>query len=485
MLKRSFIFVCCLLAFAWPTKPLHAQLVPPDLNCVSTLGNGDIVLEWTNPANVCAGVYTFTIWGSDAGPNGPFNVVANISTTSSTSYVHSGANGNTTTWNYYITAECDAATSVASDTVDNLDPIEPHINYVTVAGGQAQLNWSPGESPETAGYIIYLVVGSAFQPIDTVWGAMDTTFTDTENSANAGSLSYTIAAIDSCENTGIINVSPHASIFLTATTQNCAASGTATWNAYQIWPGGVMNYKLYASYDGAPAVLVDSTNALTDTFPYTTANVCLYVVATEAATGYTSTSNVLCLPGNPESPVTDLYLHTATVASQGINRLFYSVNPLSGVENIQIERSEDSITFTSIDAFDPGGALTGLITFDDETALNDSRYYYYRVVMEDNCGNETTSNTVKTVLLNGYAYSNFNNALTWNLFMHELGTPLDHRIERLGGTGWEPVANDTFLVAHEEDVQELVADSGTICYVVTATALVQLGTLTDTVTSRS
>lgn len=486
MTNHAFIkVVALLLSIMLFSRGVYAQLQPPDLNCVGTLGNGDVQLDWSNPTNACAGVYTYTVWGSNSGIAGPYNIISVISNTLQTSFIHVGANGNTTTWNYYITAECDATVSATSDTIDNLDPVTPDINFVTVNNGLAEFNWSPGASPETYGYIIYLVVGSNYQPIDTVIGALDTTYLDLVNFPTSGSRSYTVAAIDSCFNTGVINTTPHSTIFVSATTQNCSGQGIASWSPYQNWVGGVTNYKLYASYNNAPPVLVDSTTALADTFDYTIDSVCLFVVATQVGTGYTSTSNVVCISGNPESPISDLYVHTATVLQQGINRVFYSVNPGSDVNEVFIERSEDSITYNSIDIL-PAPATTGIQTYDDETALTDSKSYYYRVKMKDNCNNEVFSNAVKTILLNGYAYSNYINSLTWDGFFHQLGPTVEYTLERNSAAGWQPLTLiDPLATLYEEDVQQLVADSGTLCYVVSAKAIVQLGATTDTVTSRS
>jgi gliding motility-associated-like protein len=483
--------VLFILLFLFISIINQAQIInAPDLNCVSTLGNGDVELIWTIPNNPCGPFVSYTIYYA-TNINGPYTAFApDIINQFQTVFIHTGANGNNTTYYYYMVSNfnCPGGVQTFSDTLDNLDPVPPVINNATVSGGLAQLNWSPSVSPETYGYIVYSVdaLGN-YTPIDTLYGANTTSFSDFINSPSIQSQEYTIASIDSCNHTGLINTDPHKTIYATVTTNDCAGIGVINWNAYNSWTAGVKKYELYATYNGGAPVLLDSTTLLADTFVYSGILTCVYIVAYEnSINNYTSASNIVCLTPNPQSPVTNLYLLNATVSSQTTNTLFYSVDPSSDVLQVKIERSDDGVSFSSIDVFVPP-TLIGVLSYDDPTVLNDIKSYYYRVVMKDNCGTEKSSNIAKTVLLTGYSFSNFVNSLVWDNCINEYGQVYSYEVDRLNGATWNNIQT-TFptVLTYEENVEQLVADTGTLCYVIKANVALSLPNgILDTVVSRS
>jgi len=154
------------------------------------------------------------------------------------------------------------------------------------------------------------------------------------------------------------------------------------------------------------------------------------------------------------------------------------------VLNVYVDRSDDGVDYTTIAVYDPPASLAGVLTYDDSTALTDVKSYYYRVAMKDACGVTDTSNRAKTILLSGYAYSNLTNSVSWDDYQNDLDTVLSYNLQRQTA-GWTSIAVNPPLNAYQEPVEALVGDSGTLCYVVTATALIEYGTNVDTVTSRS
>lgn len=469
-------------------QKISAQnIIAPDLNCVSNLANGDVVLNWSIPNNSCGPFISYTIYYATA-LGGPYIAfIPAITNQLQTTFTHVGANGNNITYYYYMVSNynCSGA-QLTSDTIDNLDPIPPTIISASVSNSLAQLSWLPSTSPETFGYIVYHVIGIANIPVDTLYGANNTTFTDFINSPESNFLTYTVATIDSCGNAGTINITPHHTIFASAVTNDCGGYGVLSWNAYTNWTA-VKKYEVYASYNNAAAVLLDSTTALTDTFIYNTVPTSLYVIAYENNSTATSISNVFDITPNSQTPVTNLFLRNVTVVSMAVNRLFYQVDPASNVLAIKIERSDDGLDFSAIDAFNPPANLNGLLVYNDSTAITDFKSYYYRVVMKDNCGFETASNAAKTILLNGYSFSNYTNSLSWDYYLNDSSVVNDYILQRNSFTGWLPI--QTFPLtqtAYEENVETLVGDTGTLCYVVKAAITTHLpdGTLLND-TSRS
>lgn len=486
-MSRFFQHIILLLLVA-ASFQLSAQVMnPPHLKCATAQANGQVLLEWSLPNNTCGPFIAYTIYVA-TNYNGPYNILTNINNEFQTTYLDASANAAVNTYYYYMISvyNCPGATQPTSDTLDSAPLVTPNILYVTLNGSHAQLNWQQGVSPETAGYIIYKVVGGANIPIDTVYGANITSYLDLGSNPNSTSEQYTIAAFDSCWNTSLINTNPHRTIFLEGAPSACKGIVIINWNTYINWANNVKHYKIYLSFNGGPYTLYDSTTQPIDTVPYISSNMCVFVSAVENVTDFESASNILCFTPNPQNPVSDVFVHTATVFQPGTNRIFYSANPQSQIINMLVERSEDGIEFNSIDAFNPG-FIPGIQFYDDENAFNESRSYYYRVTMKDNCGNELTSNYAKTVLLQGYAFSNFVNELSWDDYKHEAGNVFRYDIQRRTPSGWQTIQSfsppENFF---SEDVNVLVGDSGTLCYVIMAYASVTLpnGAI-DTVSSRS
>ncbi len=488
MLKPLFKHIVILSNVILLCLTAKAQVMnPPNLKCATAQANGQVLLEWSLPNNNCGPFIAYTIYVATSF-NGPYNVLTSINNEFQTTYLDVTANAAVNTYYYYIISvyNCPAASQPTSDTLDSNPPVTPQIIVVTLNGSNAELNWQPSPSPETAGYIIYKVVGGANIPVDTVYGASVTSYLDLGSNPNAASEEYTIAAFDSCWNASLINTLPHRTIFLTGAPSACKGIVIINWNAYINWLGNVKQYKIYLSYNGGPYTLYDSTTQVIDTIPYTSDNMCVFISAEENGTGIVSASNILCFTPNPQKPVSDVFVHTATVLLPGTNRIFYSANPQSQIINLLIERSEDGIEFNSIDAFNPG-SVPAIQFYDDENTFNESRSYYYRVTMKDNCGNELTSNYAKTIILQGYSFSNLINEISWDDFLHEKGNVFQYDVKRKTPGGWQSIQTysppENFL---SEDVSALVGDSGTICYVIESLASVTLPDNTlDTVSSRS
>lgn len=481
---KKFLLSILLVFFFLPGK--SQTIFPPHLSCISNFLNGDIQLTWITPNNGCGGFISYTIYGSSTGKNGTYNVIATIPTQGQTTYTFTGANGNTTTWHFYMVSDfnCPGGTAISSDTIDNQDPLSPVMNFVTVSGtNSVTLNWQQGASPQTYGYIIYKVVGTVNTPIDTIIGKSMTTYTDIGSSPSTGSVGYKIAAIDSCGRTGLISMTEHKTIFLTGSAISCKPTGFLTWTSYQGWT--VDHYVVYDSVGtGAFAPLL-TTKTANATFNYSSDNVCFKVVAYSSGGKDSSASNILYFSGSQYSPVSDLYLRNVTVAAPGENNVYFSTNPSSDILSMKIERSSDGIEYIPVDVVPVPSNLNVINYYGDEDASNGEQSYYYRFITTDSCGNIDTSTFGKSMVLNGYAFTNFKNHLNWDESFMQHGTVLNYRVYRQPNTTPLAVLPVTTLF-YEEDVTGLVGDTGTLCYYVEAEIEMNLpnGT-TDIVYSRS
>ncbi len=461
-------------------------IFPPRLTCISNFLNGDIQLTWIVPNNSCGSFVSYTIYGSSTGKNGTYNVIATISTQGQTTYTFAGANGNTTTWHFYMVSNfnCPGDTAINSDTIDNQDPLSPVMNFVTVSGSNSvTLNWQQGASPQTYGYIIYKVVGTVNTPIDTIIGKSVTTYTDIGSSPSTGSVGYKIAAIDSCSRTGLISLTEHETVFLTGTAVNCKPTGSLTWTSYQGWT--VDHYVVYDSVNTSAFTPLLTTQSTSASFNHSSDDVCFKIVAYSSSGKDSSTSNILCVKGSQYSPVNDFYLRNVTVTAPGENDVYFSTNSSSDILSMKIERSSDGIEYIPIDVVPVPSNLNVINYYGDADASNGEQSYYYRFITTDSCGNIDTSTAGKSIVLGGYAFTNFKNHLNWDESFMQYGTVLNYHVYRQPNTTPITILPATTLF-YEEDVTGLVGDTGTLCYFVEAEIEMNLPDGTkDVVYSRS
>ncbi len=91
-------------------------------------------------------------------------------------------------------------------------------------------------------------------------------------------------------------------------------------------------------------------------------------------------------------------------------------------------RSEDGLNYDTI-AFLPSTNLTANVSYTDADALVNEKSYFYKVVVVDSCNlNVLTSNTGRTIYLNGDVTNYLYNNLWWNAY--EDRVPLGYNVFR-------------------------------------------------------
>lgn len=469
---------------------VKAQLVyAPKLSCVTNGQdvNGDdyVRLIWTVPVNTCGPFNAYYIYRASSF-NGPYGLVYTETNQAATSYDDYGATG---TVYYFMVSDfnCPGGTFLHSDTVDNLDPVAPEINYVTVVNNGAVINWNPGASPETYGYIIYHVQGGSNNPFDTIYGKNNTTYVDAAAAVNTDSVSYSLVSIDSCLNTGPFNQKTQHSIFLTKSVNRCSRTISLTWYPYDHWQPGVLQYDVYASTNGSPYVLEQTLPATTLSYNLTGFNdgdsICVNVVAVQTTTSYTSTSNTLCEKFNVVQPANDLYIRNVTVSAPDHVDVYYSMDSLADLVSLRIERSLDSVLFSPLAAINIPGDLSVTNIFSDTTANTGDLSYFYRIIAVDSCNGQDTSSIAKSILLSGYAFSDLSFLLNWDEAFIEHGTITGYDLYRDDGSGFNKISSfpETNFEYEENNLPTSVP-----CYYVEgiATVIFPSGAI-DTARSRS
>ena len=146
----------------------------PSLRCLAVdEPSGNITLTWVLPTDTAEYFDQYEIWHSSSSA-GPFSLIHSTDIFNTTSYTHTGANGNVQSQYYYIkvVAGCDSlnvATSPASDTLRSI--------YLTVGNTNPQvavLNWNalhvPNLPTSTGMYLIYRKIG-----VSGSWSLIDST----------------------------------------------------------------------------------------------------------------------------------------------------------------------------------------------------------------------------------------------------------------------------------------------------------------------
>lgn len=438
MLKK-YIGIFSLFILLLPTQQIAAQSYPsPDLSCVSNLPNGDVQLIWNVPVVGCGPFVAYNIYYSTV-LAGPYSLLASVTNAAQTSYVHTGANGNVITYYYYIVADynCPGFAAIASDTIDNLDPAPPELQFVTTSDTGNTMLWFPSTSPETYGYIIYDCSGGNFVAMDTIYGISSIWYTDSLylNSANPNSseVCYSVAAFDSCFNTGPIFSPPHHTIYLEVDTPGlCETTINLQWTLYDNWPpaqwvSGVEKYHVYAGqFPNSLYFVANLPGGVDSTFQYQNVNgwsdVCFAIFAISDISGWVSQSNVVCVPGNIFYGPTNFYVRNVTVSAPNTVDISYSFDPGADITVLAMERSTDGVNFSQLSTIPLSSIVAGINVYTDLTANTDQFAYCYRLAASNDCGGKDYSSVGCSMLLTGYAFSDGTNHLDWNASDVDFGT---------------------------------------------------------------
>ena len=325
---------------------------------------------------------------------------------------------------------CEYVSNVVGDDFnDILSPDIPIITNVTIdtLTSNVTINWNQNSQNDTYGYIVYLLDANGFTvEIDTVWGLTNTSYTYSPN-INAGALTYSLSAFDSCFTASSVptyqtsaKAETHTTIFVRSTVGVCDNKVTLTWTDYKGW-SDLSTYEIWGHIIGDPWVKLGSTTGTSYwLFGEALADYC-FVIRAVSSDGDESFSNLKYLTIIAPSQPSFNYLKVATVENEKIE-LRHMIDLVSGVKSLSFQRLNKKGAFEEIGVnTNPTSSNIFIDSLVDVSDLS----YTYRVVVIDSCGNSAnTSNTARTILLqvktdnehrthylNWSAYSNFNGSI--------------------------------------------------------------------------
>jgi gliding motility-associated-like protein len=457
---------------------LRAQVITsPDLACAATLVNGDVLLTWNLPSNSCGPFVAYDIYASNTGIGGPYSLLASVPTQATTTYLHSGANGTSVTWYYYMMSNhnCPGYTQLSSDTLDNLDPVAPPIINATVVNNWAQLNWMPFVSPETYAYIIYRDIGG-FNPIDTVYGRNSTQYTDFTSQVPIHPEEYIIAAMDSCGNTGTTTTQSHRTIHLTCAIGKCVGYVDMQWTDYIGFT--VAGYDVMYSVNGGPYQVAGSFGDTVTSFQLTGFNdddtLCTYIRAHDGA-GTSAHSNTVCFVVNFTQSLQELFITGLTVLPNQTVQISWQATK-ADLTQIVVQRSNDGVNFSNIKTYAPPFPNPIVMSFVDTMVNPSERSWHYAIAASDSCGDTLRTEPAQTIHLTGRARPNFTNTLEWNDPDIEFATVISFVIHLDDNGVWTFRGSSFTPDGFQDDITGYLSDDGIFCYYVNATGVMALPT---------
>ena len=470
--KILFQFIA---AFFFLLRGNGQTILSPDLQCVITNpSNGDISLYWTNPlVNGCGAFIQYTVYASSTGTTGPYNTFA-VTAQTATTFVYPNAISISPTWYFYVEASynCPGAVVLQSDTVNNLNPATPQIVNVDVTQtGNAVINWAPSTSPQTHGYIIYYYAqnGQIF-PLDTVYGRFNTSNTDFVADPTSQSLSYTVAAFDSCDKFSSFNVFPHNTIYATQSSAACEKKIDLKWNRYINWPQGVKQYEIWASRNSGIFGLATIVDSGTLAYPFTFFgdgdSLCIFIraVSFDDST-IVSNSNMMCLRASIVQPPAYNYITNVSVDLSNNISTTWIIDVAGELIYYSIQNSGNDVSYTNVVQLPAPSPINPSEIFVDSNVTPEHNPYFYKVTAVDSCQNQYTTAAAKTICLKGELFDYYIANLTWNDLEIDSAKILRYNLYRNSGSGYQSIKTFPFGVnSYSDSLQQLLQADGIFCY---------------------
>jgi len=447
------------------------------LNVLNPL-NGTAILQWNNPQNTPSSSMNGYYHIYREYPVGTWSILDSVQY-GTTSYIDT-IDICSATFNYQINLPnqpCPFLSNIVGDDFeDMMTPAIPIIEDVNIDTNTnlVTIDWNVNSHEDTYGYIIYAMDQNGFfNEIDTVWGRLNTDYTYNPNTSN-GSLTYTVAAFDSCFTTSVpatyqtsAKAEIHTTQFLTYNLDLCGQLANLNWNAYVGW-ASIDHYEIYQSIEGAGWTLVGTTSINNFTASVTASKNYCFTVKAVKGDGVYSFSNITCfympIPSQPGIN----YLETATVVDDQVFLKYFMENN-SSISNLILLKSRNGSPFTELTRIAPSG--NGFSFIDEEVDVNQF-IYSYKVQIVDSCGRPSiVSNEARTILLNVQSdLTAKTNYITWSPYIDFDGPILTYHLYRgidgnFNSTPMISVPNNTFSFV--DDFNNVISE-GQICYKIVA-----------------
>jgi gliding motility-associated-like protein len=394
---------------------LNGQDIRPKMRR-ACLNRSDSTLDllWVKPINGCGSINNFSIYGRDD-VLGLFVYLGNRTDISLNNIVLKLKN--LRSWELFLVynTDCNGIDSIFSDTItiDNTAPDNSQIDSVSInlTTQKAIIGWSRNSSIDTKGYLIYHVTGSN----DVIGSTEQTQYLDNgSRNPTAASVSYSIAAYDSCQNTSLISET-HRTIFLNSQYNKCNKTISLSWTNYIGWQ--VSEYQIFRSINAGNFELVGTVisniNQFTYNFNSFGDSYCFFIRAIKFDRTSSSSSISTCINTPLIVESKNSYVAKASIQNNHIEISLVTETSTS-LQNILLYKSENNGAFQLYQTINNTGGTINLI---DKNVRVDKYTYSYYFTTQGPCNFIfDTSQIATTVLLKVNQIEAEVQELNWNVY---------------------------------------------------------------------
>ncbi|MEM1357493.1 MAG: gliding motility-associated C-terminal domain-containing protein [Bacteroidota bacterium] len=418
-MRSAVLFTLLFLSSA-----LFAQVEPPDFLCTRSEAGMEI-LRWANTSTAC-GPYEATEIFSATDINGPYAMIAALTDPALTEYQDANPSGQLRFYFLRYRYNCPGEVVINSDTLDNLPPLTPIVEFTGVEDNEIILSWQASTSPEVSSYRILEVLATSIIEIGTVLApTTQFRFPFTAGNPPADERRFRLVALDACGNDspqGTI-VSP---MSLAATGGTGCASDielTIDQEALGVYlPSSLL--ELFVSVNGGAFTAVGTFPPNATTVSYTEANdgedLCFYVEAELAQGGGRVRSVIACQTVAFSQPVRDFPLYGAGFTTNPPGLLLGYEEPDSAPildeALLLINRGNELIGSPLPTPFFTGAGNFFVPLPPDGLQQGET----LSLRLTDECMREVTTNEVEPVYLRGQSLFAGQNNLSWTPLINNL-----------------------------------------------------------------
>jgi hypothetical protein len=412
----------------------------------------------------------------------PFNLIDSV--TVDNQYEYTQVNGsNYISGSYYLVFnyKCGGLGGAFISDTASIDEFAPEIlqpdSVSVLPNGNIEIGWSPDKAPDTKDYIVYHTVGSNNYPSDTLHGRSQNFYIDAQQDGNKGTVRYSLAPTDSCNNVAPIG-DYHETMLLSTSQDSCKKTLYLNWSPYIGWKNGVQKYLVFMSSNaGNTFTNVGSTGGSVHTFSIDTVrnftNYIFYVRAVQNDSNhkpFTSSSNRSYIFTQFQKKFDYLYIKTVSASDSGL-RIDWITSNIPEVGYFELWKGKNLGQMVKLAQINGNGVADYSYT-DPDVNINEDIWYYYLKVY-NTCGTFSGQSNVSHNIVLHLKQVDTTRYLSWTDYGTWRGGVMEYDIEgnysidkkpgwmNLGTTG-----NKTFVFT-DSDTLYKYAKPG-ICYQVKA-----------------
>ncbi|MBP8994110.1 MAG: gliding motility-associated C-terminal domain-containing protein [Bacteroidales bacterium] len=313
----------------------------------------------------------------------------------------------------------DAPKFVSASIIPESNPTSVHIK------------WLPSDSLDVQGYIVYQIINSITETIDTVWGRETTEFTYQGLGNYQKSEKFRLVSFDNQYYKSNITA-PHTTIYLTHDYDICDKNVSLTWTEYEGWQT-VKEYNIYRrksgeTYERLTKISGDKTSYEDeDLEPHTEY---YYYIEAVSSEDYKASSNSVNVKTEAYSAPTFLIASHASVNNNKID-LKFVVDNTAEISEYRIQRAKSADGGYKTIKIIPNSGLDVILASDNEIDTN-NEVFYYRIASVNPCGDiNAYSNYACNIVLKAETGEDLNHYLNWNEYEQWLNGVFNYKIYRI------------------------------------------------------